>query len=323
MRSAAALLIVACAAWCSERCAFANEGARATLVYDQGPPECPDATAFRRLVFARLGYDPFVDAQALRVSVAFRASADGPRASFSVTRGAPQAAKERRADGETCASLASSVATTLAMALDPIAATGPVPAPAEPLPSLPPATPAPTPVVATPAPMPMPAGRSWTGHVSLALGAGFGELPGVGLGGTAAFELRSAPFGLRLDARGAFPATPYASTQGDAIGSSLALFGPAACLFSTYVGACAHLRTGVLRAVSETVARPAERTGWVVEAALSASALLPVERRTALTLTAELGVPANPTVFRISGDDVWRAPPFLARVLVGGTLRVF
>jgi hypothetical protein len=110
-------------------CASASEPARLTLTY--GAPEeagCPDEGSFRNLVAARLGYDPFVPESQDGVRVELVRDHQRMRGHVEVARqgqGAPLA-RDLSGDADKCEALGAALATTLAIALDPVSALAPV-----------------------------------------------------------------------------------------------------------------------------------------------------------------------------------------------------
>ena len=91
----------------------------AALTYAAGPAECPDEDAFRDIVAARLGYQPFRDGEALRVAIHIDAGDDGLRATVE-SSAADSASGVRDLTRESdCHALAESVAAAVSVILSP------------------------------------------------------------------------------------------------------------------------------------------------------------------------------------------------------------
>jgi len=316
-------LFVGAAILLSAGTAAAVEPRAVALHYEQGPATCPDESTFRGQVMARLGYDPFATrAPRGRVDVIVSGKGRSFVARLTIVNDGPAVSKDRDGAGGTCDALVESVATTVAMALDPIAANAPKIAPAAPAPPPPPAD-TPRPVAADP-PLPVaPTESRWTGHLGAAGGAGFGELPGASLGALVAFELRRAALGLTVDARFAAAPGAFTSKLGDRVDASLLTAGPASCLYTGFFGACAHLRVGAIRARSETVVLPVDRAAFYGEVAASARVNMSLTSRFELGAFCELGAPLTPASLYVSGSEVWNAAPVFARLGFGGSMHVF
>jgi hypothetical protein len=317
--------------------AHALEHARATLRYAPPPPTCLDGDAFRRQVMARLGYDPFAAGSdaTTAVDVRFALAPSGYFAELAVTRDKRTTTKRREAPGETCAALAESVATTVAMALDPIAATSPGSAGAERPLELPNdsnhADEAPSPhedAARPPTPIDSPAPSAapptpWTGYASATGGAAIGELPGGAFDASLAFEVRRARFGALVDVRGATTLAAYSTSFGDRVDASLLAAGPGGCLHVAPFSACVHLRFGAFRARAENVVVPIDARAFYAEAAVSGRARLTLSDRFELHVLAQALAPLRSSNLQITEDQVWSAPPCALFLGVGGAARIF
>ncbi|HVH44848.1 MAG TPA: hypothetical protein VM925_20990, partial [Labilithrix sp.] len=137
--------------------AGAASPARARLVYSTDDPKgtCATEADFRGKVAARLGYDPFREDAAWVFRVRLDARPKHPRAEIATEQdGAP--AGRRTLDDTSCDALSETVASAVAIAIDPLSGSpdrGELPS----LPKPPPAAPAPP---ASPAPAPTSAGPS-------------------------------------------------------------------------------------------------------------------------------------------------------------------
>jgi hypothetical protein len=122
--AAFALVVGALALSLDSSAASADEPLRASLVYsDESQGACPSEAVLRERVHTRLGFDPFVD----RAPLAFRAriSAHGKRfvAELDVIdHGGP--AGKRSLDDASCTTLVETLASTIALTIDPIGTGG-------------------------------------------------------------------------------------------------------------------------------------------------------------------------------------------------------
>jgi hypothetical protein len=124
--SVARLLLWAILVAANTVCAWASaapEHARVTLTYElqEAPASCPDEATFRGLVSARLGYDPFVTAGALALTVDFRRRGNEAVGRLNLTGENREKRGERtlRAGADDCFELATSMALIAAVAVDP------------------------------------------------------------------------------------------------------------------------------------------------------------------------------------------------------------
>jgi hypothetical protein len=103
--------------------ASAAEHASVTLAYkrQEAAASCPDEATFRGLVAARLGYDPFVAAGALALTVDFRRRGNEVvgRLNLSGDNGEKRGERTLRAGTGDCFELATSMALIAAVAVDP------------------------------------------------------------------------------------------------------------------------------------------------------------------------------------------------------------
>jgi hypothetical protein len=129
LASVARLLLWAILVAANTVCAWASaapEHARVTLTYErqEAAASCPDEATFRDLVAARLGYDPFVTAGALALTVDFRRRGNEVIGRLNLIGENHEKRGERtlRAGADDCFELATSMALITAVAVDPDAA---------------------------------------------------------------------------------------------------------------------------------------------------------------------------------------------------------
>ena len=143
---------------------------------DPAATECPDEATFRKLVLARLGYDPFDKSGARSLAVTLEPQRGEVIGSLLLTGTAGEKLTDRtlRSGGADCFELASSLALATAIAVDPdaVRAGGPPPPPDlppdPPRPPPPPPDPRPTPPTADDAPPSLWRLRSPRARLSLA-----------------------------------------------------------------------------------------------------------------------------------------------------------
>jgi hypothetical protein len=127
------------------RAASAKEKARLLYLRDATAETCPDEPAFRERVAAKLGYEAFDDQSAARIVTVRIGLERGELEAVVITSATKEAAageRRVRSAGRDCRELAEALAFTVALVVDPRAATG---APDRPAPAPDPAAPGPSP----------------------------------------------------------------------------------------------------------------------------------------------------------------------------------
>lgn len=275
---------------------------------------CPSETELRRKIATRLGYDPF-DA---RGPWLFRVRIDGrrkrPHAEIVTERGGKPTGK-RVLDEATCDALAETVASTVAIAIDPVAAS-PAPAPPDepPPPSPPPAQPPPPsrPVEAAARPTPpadAPAERARVVPlIYLDATVAIGRTAGLALGGRGGVGLAYRGLSLAGEARG--EATPDAVklTALDSAYWSVLSGALVACGHKGIVQLCAVGALGTLQAKARDVTRPSLKGTLFASLGARAGVALPITADVALRANVEVGIPLIRTTFFIDGEPAWTAP---------------
>lgn len=298
--------------------ALAQERAEARLSYEVEPDlACPEEPAFRDLVAARLGYDPFKP-DAARV-IETRIARQGMRLTGRVRvvdeRGRAIGSRELRAAEGECDELASSIAIAVSILLDPFSAGGAPPPTPPPAPRAePPAAPPPTPPPPCPEPEPRrdPA-RVWVGGE---LGASIGLTPGIAVGPGVAAGIAWSRLSLGIHGRADFTPLPAETDGGDA---HVAIFGagPRACARVELAIGCLGARAGILQGRGVDLAVERTDTGRFVAADVSAGIGIPAWSQTLVVVLADLQAPLSRTSLEIDGQTAWTAPPVAFGLRIG------
>ncbi|WP_394845704.1 hypothetical protein LZC95_52830 [Pendulispora brunnea] len=310
----------------------------ARLTYETGDTAgCPDESSFHNLVAARLGYDPFRPDGQHAVSVSFRKERAKIRARAEVQRGGP-AAGTREFTGEACEPLAAALATTVAMALDPLHVSAPAAEPpppagatslagetpalhkAEPLPTLP-GEPQPTPppqVVfverrTNPTPSrpsepsePVAFLASVGGVVSFALA------PTMTLGGAMEIGFRYGVFSLSAEGRAELTPTTTRVDSGDRVDATIYSGALLPCFhFGAWLG-CAVGRIGAFQGRAPDVVHPSLGTSAFGSVGLRGGYMIPLTKVLSVRASVEGAIPVVRTTLVIDGGEVWTAPPVTA-----------
>lgn len=310
--------------------AHAGEPMAASLTYTVEDPTgtCASETEFRRKVAARLGYDPF-DA---RASWLFRIRVDGrgkrPHAEI-VTEHGGQPTGKRELDDATCAALSETLASTVAIAIDPVGAS-PAPPPfearpaEEPRPTLPPPSPSaslPAPSRATPREAP-PADRARVVPLVYLDGtASAGRTAGIALGGRGGIGFRYRGVSLAGEARG--EATPDAVklTALDSAYWSVFTGAFVACGHKSVFEVCGVGALGSLQAKARDVARPSLKGTLFASLGARVGVQIPLSSDVALRGNVEFGIPLVRTTFFIDHQPAWTAPAVNGTLAIGAEVK--
>jgi len=320
----------------AEGLAQADERAASQLSYVavQG---CPDARSFRDQVAARLGYDPFVAGGAAKnVKVDFTRSngrLEGRAEIFD--GGSSRGTRVLTGDVDKCEPLATALATTVAIALDPEHALSAPAAPTPPPPSsdvAPPPTPVPSTVVvvhdverrAEPAPVEAPPPRD-RAPIALAASAAMGMTGAMGPGPTIGPELgiavRSGSYSIEALGRVDTTIGSPTSSLGDRLDATVITGGLAPCGHIRDFALCVVAKVGSFQSRAPDVVSPYLATSLFAAAGLRASYSIPLGAAVGLRAGAELGIPLVRTSLAIDRGDVWTAPPVFVGFTVGMTAR--
>lgn len=286
---------------------------------------CPDEESFRNQVAARLGYQPFTSSGKHRVSVVLNVAHGRVRGRAAVTRAgqAVLGVRELEDTVDNCEALTSALATTVAIAIDPVRGLGPTPLP--PAPPLPP-PPAPGPrdahethaeAVAPPPPPEQPA-RPIRFLASAGAVFSLGVAPGVAFGAEAGVGARRDAFSLELSARIEAMPGDVRVGSGDRLEATVLSGTLTPCgQLGVFLG-CIFGRMGAFQGRAPDVVDPSLGTTLFGAVGLRAGVRATVWRWVALEGLAEAGLPLVRTSLRIGRDTAWTAPPAFA----GGRLAV-
>jgi hypothetical protein len=306
----------------------------AALTYEQGPSECPDQAAFVRMVRIRLGYDPFAPSARQALDLRFAVAGGRVVAKLAFAERGTGAAKTRDTAIGRCSALAESLATTVAMAIDPLAA-GSAP-PAAGAPSAPPIVPTQPPRdgAERAAPNSLQPARTktndsnadagdWKGALGAQLLVNARGLPAVAPGIGIALQLNRGGFGLTLGARYVAQLASAQVQSRDRADASVLGVAAHACTVHENLDLCAGLRVGALSARSTTVVVPRRETALAVDASVLGRGHIALDAAVSLAAAVELGAPLRPVRYDISGREVYVQSPLDVTFSAGISIKVF
>ena len=284
---------------------------RARLVYTADDPKgvCASEADFRGKVSARLGYDPFRDDASWVFRIRFDARSKRPRAEIATEQnGAPSG--KRTLDDASCDALSETVASAIAIAIDPLARSSDRSEP----PTLPPSSaqpspPPPAPVKSASEEVPPPASHAPIVPLVFLDGTvSFGRAAGVALGGRAGFGFAYRALSAAVEVRG--EATPGSVQLSPLDRTSWSVFsgGLAVCGHKSLLELCAVGAVGTLQAKAEDVSRPSLKGTLFGVVGPRVGALVPITDDVGVRANAELGIPLVRTTFYIDGTAAWTAP---------------
>jgi hypothetical protein len=292
------------------------ERPRARLIYARGAgaERCPDEAALARAVALRLGYDPFFD--------------DAPRTIFArigATRRALHGTLELRDEtgallgshqltlpDPACDELAAALELAIAIAIDPLSAARAAPPPqfGDGLRMSEPDEAELAPIVAPkkPSALVLPAtARKTELHGDLGLHATVGSAPVPSWGLALGLGLRWGSWALGFQLRGDLPVTQ--ESAGGAIGSSVVMALALPCVHLGIFAGCGLLGGGILIGYGQRfVVDERQVLPWFVAGA-RAGLEIPLARRVALRLHADLVGHLVQAVLTIDHMEAWRSPP--------------
>jgi hypothetical protein len=295
--------------------AFAGEPGGLRLTYaTPDDARCPDEASFRNLVAARLGHDPFVATgpDAVRVAVARDRGRLHGRVEVTRSGQAPSSARELSGEADKCEALAAALATTLAIALDPMRAPAPVPPPAPPpaastvviveqAPAPPPEPPRPNAPAASPTPIVVFGVAGGVASVAAA--------PSFTLGGEIGLGVRVRAFSILAAGRAEATPGPVRVDSGDRLQAAILSGSLAPCAHLGGWSGCAFARVGAFQGYAPDVVSPSLGTTVFASVGARVGYSLVLSRALALRPTLEGALPIVRTSLVIDKSVVWTAPP--------------
>jgi hypothetical protein len=295
--------------------ARAQEPARLHYTRGPGAESCPDESALRQAVAARLGKDPFDDdPRVVRIAV------EKTRRGFSATiqiRDADGTLRGERAlasPASTCTELGAALAAALSVAFERphVAAPEPEPSPVAP-PIAPPAAPPPA---EAPAPAPPPApGPKLHVETALASGGAFGAAPSGAFSFLASVAVAGSSASLGLEGRTDLPAS--ATAAGGVVSSSIVMGTVVPCLRRGAAGLCALGAIGSLRGKGEGVQAPTSASALYVAAGARVFVEVPVDAGIFFRAGGDLETTLKGVRLLLDGHEAWTTP-FFSGVLWAG-----
>lgn len=290
--------------------------------------DCPDERAFRALVTARLGHDPFAELEGRSVRVRVTSDASRIVGRVEITEeGASHQERTVRGAAQECEAVVEALASVVALNLMPPTESdgnGAVPLP-----------PLPAPPTAPPDPLPSPralgprVGSETTQRAvddssppvrfgaRGALVTSFGLLPGAAIGGEIGAGFDKGWFS--LFAMGRAEAQPVHATGalGEHLDGSVLSGGLLPCFSATWFTACGVAWIGVLQGRAPDAERPSLGSSTVGFAGARVSARLRLGASLHFTPQVEVWVPVVRTTLVYAETATWTAPAFLGSFGLG------
>jgi hypothetical protein len=311
------------------RTAMAAPSARLHYTRGGGAEACPDEAAMRRAVASQLGYDPFDDQASTSVEASILRKDDRLFGRVDVVRPHESSGKRELSSREVdCEHLASAMALTISMAIDPMVISRPPPA-AAPLPP-PVATPSPPPSApppfSPPAPPAPPSAPPPTGPRSVFFLAGLAPLvsvgiaPGAAVGIDASAAVRWPHVSLGIEGRVDLPSYAHLSVGGD-VNTSIQIGMLAPCAHVDRIALCVLGAVGSMR--GESTGITTTNSEYVLFAAAGARVAVEIPLSPHFLLRPELdgfAALARPSL-HLNRAVIWTTPPFSASLGLAAVVR--
>jgi hypothetical protein len=285
------------------RALAAGDYARLRYELDDPGGKCANEAAFRARVVSRLGYDPFREEAPLDLHV--RVVARGPTVRAEITSAQPgKPSGKRTLEDPRCDALGETLASAVALVLDPVAAAGAPPAPAppeeppaaEPLP--PPAAVAERPREPTPPPE-TPA--SFVPVIYADFTTGFARAPGALLGGRIGAGVRRGSFAIAAEGQAETTPEPAVVSSNDRVEASAFSGALVPCGYIGFVQLCGVAAIGSRAVKALDVLAPKTQNAVFVVLAARGGVEVPLSGAIAFRANAALGVPLLRTTYTIDG----------------------
>jgi len=290
----------------------------------EGATGCPEETAIRAGVAARLGYEPFREKAADLVRVSIRPAGRGLEARIELVdgRGQVQATRRLTSRDRGCGELASSVELAVAIAVDPMGS--PMGPPMGPHPSGEAAVSRPRPGAASPpaaavasAPPSRPADEgpplSWRAQVGLI--GGWGSAPSLGVGLTFGGALEGQGWSVGLEGRADLPASKSLRAGEASAGLLVASLVP--CLRFGVASACVLATGGARQVAGDGLESARHATAAYLAFGGRLAAALPISRKLALALHGDVTAPVTRIRLEVDDDVVWTSPTLVVALGLG------
>ena len=292
----------------TRRASAAGDYARLRYEVDDPGGKCANEAAFRARVVSRLGYDPFREEAALDLHV--RVVARGPTVRAEITSAQPgKSSGKRTLEDPRCDALGETLASAVALVLDPVAAAGAPPAPpadepgaADPLPP-----PSPAPASRPPPERPQAPAPATDADAALVLAVyadvtgGFARAPATLLGGRLGVGFRRAWFSLAAEGHVETSPEPANVTPRDRVEASAFSGALVACMNRNVFQLCSVTTVGSRTVKALDVLGPRAQSALFVVLGVRGGVEVPLSGAIALRASAELGVPLLRTTYTIDG----------------------
>jgi hypothetical protein len=323
--------------------ALAFPSSRLTYVRGKGAEACPDESAVRHAVAARLGYDPFFPSADKIIVARIAWSRDELRATVELVdaRGMLRGVREFKSSPRQCDELVAAMALAISIAIDPTnpAILGGTPAPARPE-AKPAAAPVPSATAAKPpeAPAAEPVAparaRGESGDVpraktpeasrtsfraGAAVLAALGTAPNTTAGLAIFGGVRRGPWTFQLEGRAELPATT--AGMGGSVRTSLWAGGIIPCVHWDPVFLCATVWLGSLRAQGVGFSTSRVDRGVYAAAGGRIALELPLNEWLSFRPSVEFLTTLIPAELQVDGMTQWTAPQYATLLRAGLSAR--
>lgn len=293
-----------------------DPGAVAQLAYDAraSASECPDEAAFRALVIARLGRDPFDASASTRVAVAVAHAGDAIVGTVAFTgAGGEDATREVRGAHGECEAVVEALASVVAVQLSSTPSPPSLPS-APPLPE--PRAPAKSPSEAPPPPRDEPPAAHLQAPTTTttrfaaraAFVTSFGALPATTAGGELGVGFERRWLSVFVMGRGETQLGDAEGARGERIEGAWLGAGLLPCVSSSWLVGCATAWVGQLQGRAPEAASPSLGSALVGYVGARGALSLPMGARLRLTPQVEAWVPLVRTTLVYAGAPTWTAP---------------
>lgn len=303
--------------------ALARRPARIDYTRSADAEACPDESGLRSAVATRLGYDPFEEnASPLVTASVTRPSGYEASIQFRDEHGRAQGEKKLTSSAGDCTELASAMALTISILLDPRALMGRPEPPAPPPPPDPHDSPFEPERPPSPPPSPAPPAReSVLVRVGAEALASVGAAPGPAMGVVGFIGVGRGVLSIDLEARADFPASAMRS-DGTGVRSSLLVGTVAPCGHFGIAALCALASAGALHGEGLNVGTPERHATFYAAAGARAGIEIALARALLARVHADALLPLTRTTLKNRGVEYWTSPP-VAGVLALGLMGHF